>query len=326
MKFKHIIWGLILIGFNSKAQENLKYQKPSKEILALAEYERAPSVTMDTKKEWLLLSYRNTYKSLDELNQEEMRLGGLRINPITNIGSTVTYINNLKVRRIKDKNEIQVQGLPENPKIATITWSPDEQNISFTHTTSNGVELWVLNLATAKATRLTNDNLNANLGNPINWFKDSKHLLVKMIPNNRPALIDTKKDLPNGPITSNSEGKTSQNRTYQDLLKNQTDEANFSNLITSELYKVSLNGQKELFKKADLYTGESFSPDGNYIIITTIHKPFSYVVPLNRFPQKTVVYDNSGNEIKIVNEVPLNEIVINAFNEVLKLHDCIYLI
>ena len=90
-------------GFFCNAQENVTYQKPSAEILALAEYERAPSVSMDSKKEYMLLSYRNTYKTLDDLNQEEMRLGGLRINPITNISSTVTYLNNLKIRKISAK-------------------------------------------------------------------------------------------------------------------------------------------------------------------------------------------------------------------------------
>ncbi|MEN9489531.1 MAG: Prolyl tripeptidyl peptidase precursor, partial [Bacteroidota bacterium] len=110
---------LLFIGFSfaTLAQENLSYQKPSKEILTLADYQRAPSVLMDTKKEWMLLTYRNSYKTLDDLNQEEMRLGGLRINPTTNISSTITYINNLKVRKIKDKTEIQVSGLPQNPKL-----------------------------------------------------------------------------------------------------------------------------------------------------------------------------------------------------------------
>jgi hypothetical protein len=33
------------------------------------------------QKEYMLLTYRDTYKTLDDLNQDEMRLGGLRINP-----------------------------------------------------------------------------------------------------------------------------------------------------------------------------------------------------------------------------------------------------
>jgi hypothetical protein len=134
-----------------------------------------------------------------------------------------------------------------------------------------------------------------------------------MLPKNRAALLNEKKNLPTGPIVSNTSGSVSQNRTYQDLLKNKTDEANFQNILTAELYKVNLNGSKTLFKSADMYAGENFSPDGNYLMISTIQKPFSYIVPLNRFPSKTVVYDLEGNEVKVVNEVALNEIMPKGF-------------
>ena len=318
MKLKITLLLFLGLGLSALAQENLSYQKPSKSILDLADYERAPSVSMDTKKEYMLLSYRNTYKTLDDLNQEELRLGGLRINPITNISSTVTYINNLKLRKIKDKNEIQVSGLPANPRISNLLWSPNDKKILFSNTINSGVELWVLDVATAKATKLTDATVNANLGNPFSWFSDNETILVKMLPKNRAALLDSKKDLPTGPIISNADGAKSQNRTYPDMLKNKNDEINFENIITSELYKVNLNGTATLFKNADMYAGESFSPDGNYLMLTTIQKPFSYIVPLNRFPSKTIVYDKNGNEIKTVNEVPLNEIMPKGFMAVRK--------
>jgi dipeptidyl aminopeptidase/acylaminoacyl peptidase len=318
MKLKLSVLFLLAISGHGFAQENLTYQKPSKEILDLADYQRAPSVLMDTKKEWMLLTYRNNYKTLDDLNQEEMRLGGLRINPITSISSAVTYSNNLKVRRIKDKNEIQVDGLPQNPKITNLSWSPDETKVAFSHTTATGVELWFLDIALAKATKLTEATVNANLGNPFNWYRDGQSILVKMIPKNRPALIDLKKELPAGPIVSTSEGKVSQNRTYPDMLKNKTDETNFENLVSSELYKVNLSGQATLYKSVDMYIGESFSPDGTYLMVTTIQKPFSYIVPLSRFPQKTVVYDLNGNAVKTVNEVPLTEVMPKGFSSVRK--------
>jgi dipeptidyl aminopeptidase/acylaminoacyl peptidase len=305
---------LLFLSYIGIAQENVTYQKPPKEILELADFERAPSVSMDTKKEYMLLSYRNTYKSLDDLNQEEMRLGGLRINPTTNISSTITYINNLKIRKVKAKNEIQVNGLPENAKITNVSWAPNEKVIAFTNTTANGVELWIIDVAAAQAKKITSDNLNAILGNPYSWMKDSQQLLLRVIPSNKPRLIDEKKDLPKGPIVSESEGKVSQNRTYQDLLKNKTDEANFEALVTSELKIVDLTGSMKNFKTAGMYAGETFSPDGNYLMITTIEKPFSYIVPLSRFPQKTTIYDSNGKEIKVVNEVPLSEIMPKGFS------------
>jgi dipeptidyl aminopeptidase/acylaminoacyl peptidase len=317
MKTCFVVFNFLLV-LSVSAQENIVYHLPSKEILALADFERAPSVNMDTKKEYMLLSYRNTYKTLDELNQEEIRLGGLRINPITNISSTISYINNLKIRKISSKTEVQVSGLPNNPKIAYVSWSPNEQKIAFTNTTNTGVELWFINVVSAEATKITDANLNANLGSPYNWMIDNETLLVKVLPKNRPALIDVKKDLPKGPTVMISDGSKSQNRTYPDLLKNKVDEDNFDALVTSELYKVSLSGAKELFKSQAIYTGESYSPDGKYLLLTSIKKPYSYIVPLSRFPQTTTVYDNSGNEIKVVNEVPLSEIMPKGFSSVRK--------
>lgn len=305
---------LLLATAPMTAQENITFQKPSKEILQLADFERAPSVSMSTNKEWMILSYRNTYKNLEELNQDELRLGGLRINPNTNIGSTTSFINNIKIKKTNDKTETNVKGLPANALISNMAWAPNETKLAFTNTTLTGNELWVLDLQTATATKLTEAVLNANLGNPITWFRNSNELLIKVMPENRNALINAAKAIPSGPIVSTAEeGVVSQNRTYQDLLKNKTDEANFETIVTSELYTVDLNGNKKLFKKADMYAGETFSPDGNYMLLTTIQKPFSYLVPLSRFPMETTAYKADGSMLKVVNDIPLNEVMPKGF-------------
>jgi dipeptidyl aminopeptidase/acylaminoacyl peptidase len=298
---------------NNIEPDNMKFQTPPDSIMQLADYERAPSVSIDTKKEYMLLSYHSTYKSLDDLNQQEMSMGGLRINPVTNIGSSVNYISNLKVRKVSETEPVQVSGLPEYPRIAFVTWSPDETKIAFTNTVRPGVELWVLDVATATAICLTQPVVNANLGNPLNWYRNSRQLLVRLLPKDRPALID-----PATPTVSVSNGSVSQNRTYPDLLKNASDEINFVTLTSSELYKIDLNGTTELFKEADMYAGESFSADGKCLLVTTLRKPFTYIVPLNRFPQLSVVYDLAGNEVKTVNEVPLSEVLPKGFMSVRK--------
>ena len=121
---------------------------PSSEILDLVEYERPPSVTYDSDKNFMLFLYRDNYKSIEELSQKELRLAGLRINPNTNITSRITYYNNIKIKNLKNKrSEIEdINGIPSNPKIANINWSPNQKNIAFTNTSSDGVKLWVLNL------------------------------------------------------------------------------------------------------------------------------------------------------------------------------------
>lgn len=297
----------VLAGLGLQAQENVTYQKPPKEILELVDVERAPSVNMDSKHNHMLLMYRNAYKTLADLSETELKLGGLRINPKTNISSTVTYVNNLKYKKLKDKDPVQVKGLPQNPKLANFSWSPDETKMAFTNTTATGVEAWVLDITSLEAKKLTEANLNANMGNPVTWFRDGSALLVKVLPANRPVLINTTDAIPAGPTVTVSDGTKAQNRTYQDLLKNKNDEANFESLTTSELQKVSLSGQKSAWAPAAMYGGLSFSPDGNYVMATTLQKPFSYIVTLDRFPNKSVIYDSTGKTITTVNEKPLIE-------------------
>jgi dipeptidyl aminopeptidase/acylaminoacyl peptidase len=297
----------LLLALPLAAQENVTYQKPPKEIMELVDVQRAPSVSMDSKNKHMVLMYRNAYKTLTDLSEEELKLGGLRINPKTNISSTVTYVNNIKYKKLRDKEPAQVKGLPANAKLANFSWSPDETKMAFTHTTATGVEIWLFDLNTLQAKKITEANANANMGNPISWFRDSNALLVRMLPANRPALINTANALPAGPTVTVSDGSKAQNRTYQDLLKNKNDEANFEILTTSELCRVSMDGKSTLWKEAAMYGGLNFSPDGNYVIITTLNKPFSYIVTLERFPTKSTIYDAAGKMITVFNEKPLIE-------------------
>ena len=164
------------------SQENVTYQKPPKEILELVDIQRAPSISIDSKNENILFTYRKMYKNLEDLSQDEMRLGGLRINPKTNISSSVTYVNDLKLRKFKATVLTNVSGLPSNPKIANISWSPNEKFIAFTHTSDKGLELWLLDVDKAQAKKWTDDVLNGNPGNPITWFRNSESVLVKVLP------------------------------------------------------------------------------------------------------------------------------------------------
>ena len=300
---------LIAITIVASAQKSAIYQKPPKEILDLVDVSRAPSVLMDDDKSQMVLLYRNAYKSIEELSKEEMRLGGLRIDPKTNIGSRVTYINNVKLKKL-DKKEakiVQVKGLPENPKLTNFKWSPDQSKIALTNTTTEGVELWVLDTESASVSKITEAHLNANIGNVIHWFEDGASLLVKMISKNRKPLINTKTAVPTGPTISVNDGKKAQNRTYQDLLKNKNDEHNFEQLAMSEIHKVSLDGSSKKWLRANLYRELTFSPDGNYVMVVTINKPFSYLVPYGRFPSKTTIYTKEGAEVETVLDVPLIE-------------------
>ena len=310
----------VMLAPSLMAQENLDYQKPSNEILELVDVPLAPSVLMDNKKENMVLLYRDAYKTIEELSRQELRLGGLRIDPVTNIGSRTTYYNKIEIKQLSEENgEVkEVEGLPDTPKISNLTWSPDQYKMAFTNTTSTGVELWVVDLATATAKQLSEARINANMGDVINWFKNSESILVKMISPEKEALIDVKSAIPNGPTISVADGKKAQNRTYQDLLQNKNDEHNFEQLALSELHQVNLDGSSEVWMGSAMYSSISFSPNGDYVMISVVEKPFSYLVPYYRFPNTSTVYTRGAEKVETVLEVPLIEDLPKGFMAVRK--------
>ncbi|HIB48689.1 MAG TPA: S9 family peptidase [Flavobacteriaceae bacterium] len=308
MKKLSILIAFLFLALTVCAQENTEYQKPPSEILDLVDAPLAPSVLMDDAAENVILLYRDAFKSIEELSETELRLGGLRINPKTNIGSRTNYYNNIKVKKATDTKATQVTGLPENPRLSNFSWAPNQKYIACLNTTTTGVEVWLLEIEKGAARKITSPTVNANMGDALNWFKNSDALLVKMLPESRKALINVAEAVPTGPTISVSDGAKAQNRTYQDLLKNPNDEANFEQLALSEVKKVGLNGDVQSFLPTGMYRNISFSPDGEYVLVSEIQRPFSYLVPYYRFPYTETVYFNNGTKLHTVNNVPLDEV------------------
>lgn len=298
---------LALLSVFSMAQQGLTYQKPSQEILELVDVERAPSVTMDSKKQTLIYLYTSMYQSIEEVSEAELKIAGQRINPKINARSKQRYYTRIEVQKNRTGALQAVKGLPANLKLINLSWSPNDQFIAFGNVVEKGVELWVIKLETLEAKKLSESNLNLNLGSAFFWFPNSESLLVRTMPANKKEYIDVAQAVPNGPSVLISDGTVGQNRTYPDLLKSKEDEENFRTLAKSELYKIDLNGTKSLWKSTALYKGISFSPNGEYVIVSTIEEPFSYLVPWTSFAEKTVVLDKNGTFVQEVENRPASD-------------------
>jgi len=318
MKKLLTLLSIFMVNQAIDAQVDLTYQTPDEAILEWASAPMTPGIRVNSAGDYMVLLKRDKYKSIVDLSDEELRLAGLRINPETNISSRVTYYKGMAIQKVGDKDQMAISGMPENPRLANFNWSPDEKHMAFTNTTSNGVELWVVEIKSAKAKKLTADNLNANIGKPMVWKPSSNGLIVKVLPSDKKPLIDKSKAIPTGPIISENEGEKAQNRTYQDLLKDAADEFNFEQLTLANLESVNLKGESTEFMPAAMYRGVSYSPDGNFIMITTIKKPFSYIVTYMRFPYETAVFSNEGESVKSILDAPLNEVLPIGFMAVRK--------
>ncbi|GAX75673.1 hypothetical protein CEUSTIGMA_g3116.t1 [Chlamydomonas eustigma] len=49
------------------------------------------------------------------------------------------------------------------------------------------------------------------------------------------------------------------------------------------------------------------SPDGNFLLVSWLEKPYSFNVPCGRFPQRTQLWDRSGSLVREIAALPLAE-------------------
>lgn len=296
------------------AQEELGYQVPKKELLNLIDVDLAPTVLRNSKNTVMLLLSRSTYKSIADLSRQELRIAGLRVDPERFIGSRTTYYKKVELIDFeKGEHPLIVEGLPNNPQLTNFIWSPDEKKIAMTHTSDSGVELWTVDVASRKAKKLSSEPINATMGSSISWLKNGKELLVKLLPKDREEIIDQSVIVPTGPKVTENNGEKAQNRTYQDLIKNPTDAKNFTQLSRSEIYRIDMDGNKSRFLDAKMYRSVNVSPNGKYIMVSFVKKPFSYLVPYFRFPTETHVYDLEANLVKVISDNPLQEVLPKGF-------------
>lgn len=312
---KKIILNLFLLGFGGTvlAQDAITYQTPSKVMADLLLAKPTPGVSIDSKAEWILFSERNPYPSIEELAMPEYKIAGMRINPNNYSPSRQTFVNSFSLKNIKTGKTSPVTGLPATLYAGNTRWNPSQTKIAFTQTAPDRIDLYVIDVATAKATKINKQPLNAILGAGLVWVDDNT--LIYQVAT-KPASAAPKRPLaPKGPTVQENLGKVAPSATIQDLIKSPYDEQLFEFFATSQLVQNKAGVETPIGAPA-IYSSVSLSPDKNYMMVRTIKKPFSYLVAAYGFPSTVKVIDRAGKTVKVLAELPSSEVRPSGYDNV----------
>ncbi len=305
-KYTLLLSVALILGVTSlsHAQDTDAYQLPPKEIADLLLAKPTPFVRIDSKAEYLLLLGRNSYPSVEELGQPEMKIAGLRLNPLNFSPSRQSPISSITLQTIKSGAPIVITGLPKNLAAGAIAWNPSETKIAFTQSEVNRVDLYVIDIATKKATRVNADPVNQVLGIAFTWV-DDQTILYKATTHDA-AGAPKRPITPKGPTIQQNIGKAAPRPTFQDLIKSPYDESLFAYFAESQLvlYK---NGVNKKVGKPELTNSFQLSPDRQYVMTRTLTKPFSYAVPAYGFTSTVSVMNLEGKVIKELAKLPSAE-------------------
>ena len=303
--------GFVLL-ISSAVSAQSSYQTPPAAIADLVNAPSTPAVTFSKDGSFMLLLERTESPSIEDLAQPELRIAGLLINPSTSGPSRAGGYINLKIKKTATGEEIQVTGLPSPAKMSGFTFSMDERYLAFTQTEAKGISLWVVDLSTYTAKAVTGPILNQVLGNSMAWLADNS-LLIKAV-NPARGKVPSAPVAPAGPTIQETSGKAAPSRTYQDLLANPHDEALFAYFMDAQLLHIKLDGSSTAVGKPAMIKSMLLSPDKNYLLVESIQKPFSYLVPADRFPYTVEIWSSQGAVLKTLAQLPLDEVRPTGFD------------
>lgn len=280
----------------------------------------APGLRISPDRAWLAVLEQSPMPSIADLARPERRLAGLRIDPRNFGPSQPSYYSRLSLRPLAEDELRPVSGLPEGAEITDLKWSPNGARLLVEVTTDTALQLWLVERATATARPLSLPRLNGTLASTtFSWIGNSDRLLCLTVPE-REAGEPRPNSVPSGPVIQESlPGTVAPARTYQDLLKDPYDERSFAYFSFAQLLLHDLSeGSTRPVGPSGSISYFNASPDGEYICVQYVERPYSYHVPVSRFPQRTLLLDTVGRQIREVAYRPLAEDVPLWFGAVSK--------
>ena len=303
---KRIVIVAVLMLASLALYSQTKYKLPPKEVVDILDALPTPLVVVSPRTDALLLVEYQAHPPIALLARPFLRLAGVRIDPELNARQRLTQYTGISVKWIETGKLVRIN-LPASARIGVPQWSNDGKRLAFTRDVENGVELWIADALTGKARAIPGVRVNEVLGVPFDWTKDNVNLLARLVPSGERKTPEQPK-VPLGPVVEESSGKISRVPTYQDLLKDPFDEKLFEFYSTSQLALVNAQtGEVKTISVPSIISSASFSPDEQYLLVTSLKSPFSYRVPYSLFARKTEVWDQRGNVVATISDLGISD-------------------
>lgn len=283
------------------AQKTIKYGKPVESLQKILSYPTNAQMKLSPDRKYVALGSYDRFNELPQ-NGKRLNLAGVSFNTLTNMEGSVSYYTGIKFKLAsQDSTAYFFSGLPEKLQIVDYIWSPNSQYIAAAIRVENSITLWLLDVKNKSSKMLYSGGLSFSLikEDLFKWLPNENALIFTAIP-------ERNSELPNAPEQNpkifENRKESEPHRTYQGLLESEYDENLFEYYGTSQLKKVDINTGEitSLGTKGGILDFQP-SPDGRYIMLHYVKKPYSYEYTVHRFPSDIVLINNSGKVLKTIN-------------------------
>ena len=235
-------------------------------------------------------------------------LGGLFVDFKANRARPLTVRNNVGIQIIAaaDGSKKTIQ-LPPGARVSNATWSPDGRSVAFYVHGEDATHIWIADAATGAARQVTKTPVLATLVTTFDFTKDGKQIATVQVPDGR-APMPQPPASPTGPsVKLAMETDKNRLRTFPSLMTTPYDEQLLEWHATGQLVLVDVaKGTAKKIGAPAMIRAIDVAPDGKYVRVTRMRKPFSYDVPVSNFGQIEEVWDDAGKALAKIGDRPIN--------------------
>src|SRR5690554_2538312 len=241
--------------------------------------------------------------SIEGYAKDWYNLGGLQIDPLANRDrkfttqmpgrSSITTADGIELVNAKDGKKQRIK-TPNGANVSGAKWSPDGSKIAYFAHFNDGTHIYVANSKNGKSERISKNSVLATLNTEFSWSANGKYIFTVLVPDKRGS--EPQKPKVAQPQVRMTSPDKNQLRTYKTLLDGKYEADLLEFYITGQLTKIQVEkkhvhtiGNPALIRNVDV------APSGDYFVVQTLQKPFSYVAPVNSFGWTEEIWDSKGN-------------------------------
>jgi dipeptidyl aminopeptidase/acylaminoacyl peptidase len=311
-----LIFFCLLNNQESIAQEKTKddntntWKSPDDDILNILYAPQLPRTSTSPTSTHLILSDPIIYPTLSELAGPMLKLAGTRVNPKNNYYHGSHGGTSPRIITISDGITVPIN-IPKDAEVISTDWTTDGQRFALSVGFEDRIELWLGDIS-GRVEKVKDIILNPLMDDAVKWFPNQEKLLIRRIYNR--GAVPKEPSIPNGPMILEDAGASARS-TYEarNLLETAYDDELFSYYTQCELVIYDTKTKQiQVIGPSASYMSADISPDGKYLLVERLKKPWSHEVGWRRFANDIEVWDIKGNLVKtifnhpVANEVPIH--------------------
>jgi dipeptidyl aminopeptidase/acylaminoacyl peptidase len=298
---------------SARADEVLKaegYMTPPKELADAVLIPRYLNISLSNAspdKKWFVNEIGDGPVLMKTFSKPYHELGGVFIDFKANRARALTFRSNIGIEVISAADGSKKRlAVPAGARISNAAWSPDGKGVGYFVHADDATHVWITDVAANQPRQITKTPVLATLVTSFEFTADGTQIAAVLIPEGR-APMPVAPVAPTGPVVKIADSEKNRLRTFASLMTTPFEQSLLEWHATGQLALIDVQtrtakkvGQPAMIRSIDA------SPDGKYVRVTRMVKPFSYDVPAGNFGSIEEIWDADGRMLTKLNDRPIN--------------------